>query len=1426
MGKAFKTLLFLTILCVGACQKQKAPAISDVEKAGREEQERLNACSVVNFNKDVLLYQNVISLFKCTKWDKDFPSLFASLNKISGDSWNHAFRPITENFIDDQKRRDRIFKNIRELDSKGGLDDLSYVIIALNETNFFDSVSLMFECVNDPSKENCESRMKNIPSKAGLKNLIKLVDFKPEVIKDLSFFVKRLNLAINPRKEEIRKEINNFRRVDEFINLRLKIIDAITSKIKNGLKDEDRTFLQTVLVTGNSSGELPWIYEWIRDEKMSRDKFKDLIEFPILSNPEFTDEIKALKSIYDSGINCTYAQGGTLNETLDIDYRTHLSNYVEVIRNKDLKRFYDYSSTNVVALKMASEVCSELEKNKFNTSFVRTIVHLNQFLQENKNFELLKFLLKNSTAKGDSNKTFSENLYLFDLIASDIFGELNAVNGVIIKNTRDFYPLVFDTVYDLNPSALINLARVVEEIALKENDAKFIGLAEFWNFFTVEEKNFLFRFVDRHFDEQVNYTLLFDFYTKFLDEYRDTHESFKEAWISSPEKLEYSYLSLENMFHNLSGKETLSDFKRFFSRDHIIKILEVLANGQELKNIAREELDYINSTKHVTNSKGEKYVFKVVYKDALEGNVNSGPIIDCLKDFMKPENNFYYMVRNFSNACKMVEHENIAFKAYSWLNSIEADYKSHKKPASSLDSIFDQKGLLSPWMLNTTIGLSKIIDTTIGELNSPMPTNNGIQYLLDSVKNHLNGKNLLGLTQDLIVNINQSMALYKEKAIIYRNSIIKSFSSQSNFSYTREVISNYSKLLADIGIWVQNGKWEHAKKRDLGKEDPKFTCQNSINQKIAPYPCPTVDIIKLYGNDILASLHNVWEEKEGSPVSLLVKAAKTGEGLEIPLDGKNTKKYRMNLDETIRYHHYTFDKARKVNKQVIKYRTEKQELNEVATVLERVETVIREVRFGNNYLGALYLNHVVAGDDYNKDVKERKLLFESCIKIPGVRCGRKMSDNDKRMAKNAVDAFDSLLDVNNGRGLDSNLVFGDFLKTFQQTLVGSSAYEAQKAGLFPPGDDALKRHNGKILSSLTMMNGFSNIARFIQDRMGRSLEELNDFLKRPDFKRVDRQLMAGFNTDIAGKSAEKLVYKLRTIPNGEKQNLFGTTVDWLSTLNYSELRLVEDTIARLLVVGSYLGTPDVVFEQAQYPTRFNRYKDNNLYLMFNALEKIVEHWAMIKKVYPSDTTLINFIKPINTFLYYLTEKLNSEANPEKNITYIALNDTFAIFQKILLEDVEDNRILNKTQMTFRGLDIALETLKTPQLLSKYAEQIRSFYNYSDYLFADKGIWFREVAQNLTRLTKDSRVGLDALGSYLNFTSKDYICISQGKCELNYHYDEVFELSKFLLVKDSNGKTNLERMNQKVFIENYSDINGMINDLMPSLKIKTVIPPLY
>ena len=288
-----------------SCSKQEAPSIDNGEIRTQAEMTRLEACTQTNFNKGVLLYHNVLSLFVCTKWNEEFPKMFQAIKRIQSSSWNHFMAPIDKEFVENLARRDKVFQNIKDLDAKDGLDDLSRVLVALNETNFFDSVKAMFACVENPYEDSCNIRNPNIPAKKSLLNIIKIVDTNPKTIERGSDFIKALNVSIGPNQEKLRQEINKFKDDPFYIEFRLKLVDALAKKVQKGLSKDDREFLSTLLLTGNADGSAPWIYSWIHDQKMSRTKFRDLVEYPILVNPAFVGEIKGLKSAYDEGFNCS-----------------------------------------------------------------------------------------------------------------------------------------------------------------------------------------------------------------------------------------------------------------------------------------------------------------------------------------------------------------------------------------------------------------------------------------------------------------------------------------------------------------------------------------------------------------------------------------------------------------------------------------------------------------------------------------------------------------------------------------------------------------------------------------------------------------------------------------------------------------------------------------------------------------------------------------------------------------------------------------------------------------------------------------------------------------------------------------------------------------------------------------------------------------
>ncbi len=1417
---------FLAVLLLFvSCSKQSAPTIESSEVRTQNEIDRLEACSAVNLNTGVLLHYNIVLLFKCTKWNEEFPSMFNAIKTVRSSSWDHLMAPIDKEFIENINRRDKFFQNIKDLDAKNGLDDLSRVLVALNETNFFDSVKEMLGCVENNTVEYCQVRS-FIPTKRSLKNIIKIVESDPQTIDLGSNLIKHLNQAMAGKEDAIRAEINKFKNDPLYIEIRLKIIDAIAKKLQGPIADEDRVFISKLLLTGNARKDAPWIYSWLNDTQMSREVFKDLVEYPVLINPELVAEYQGLKNAYNDNFVCSIRSTTVNNDLVNFDFKNHLFDHLTIFNKRDYRGYMEYAASLVVGLKASVEVCEQLETNKYGFSFLKMMNNQSQFLGQRKFYDLFKFILSFTTIKGDEGGNFSSNLYFFDLIASEIFGNVNNLNSIIVSRTREFYPVLYDVIQKLPEDAFIDLGEFTQKIASKENDSKVKGIADFWTFFNATEKNFLFNFVDRHFDDETQFLVLFEFYSKFLDDLKEVAPVFAEKWSSDEEKEEMSYQTLQDLFTQLAGKETLIDFKKFFGRDQILKVLEVISNGANINAKAKEELAYLRNEQYLARLRKEPYDFKVVYTPSSNVNFDARPLLECMQKFSDIENGFYLLVKKLPEACKDVSESYMAFRAFSWLNAIDSGYMAMFPNKNDDESILSPNGLLSPYILNTVIGNSKILDNLIGELGSKIPTKNGIKYLGESAKYYLIDKKADQLLEQNLEWLNKWTSVLPEKNIVYRNLVLKDFSRESNFSHANIVSNDVSTLMSNYADWVRSGKKLSAELRSFGQPDPNFDCKKVINQKVAPHPCPTKEVVKLHTNSIVKYLTTIWEKDQGSAIAQLLKAVKPGSGLDIPLNGKKTSKYRLTLKETIKYLYDTSDKSLPVNNVMTSFTNENnQTFMENLTTLERVEVVIREVRFDNNYLGVSFLNAITQSDNYNKEVDNRKKLLATCLKIPGIRCSKPMSDSDLRMAKNALETFDSLSDVNNGRGKEAKLNYGNFLKTFEQTLVASSAKEAQEVKLLPLKDELLLKHNGRLLGHMTMMTMWSNTARYIRDRVGRTPKEFNSFIEGDALNRVSQSLLLGFDLPSAGPSAERLLIKIQKIQSSEKQSMLDQTIDWVSSLDYAQTRLLEDTVARALLAASYLGSPDVVFGVASKEERYNRYKENNILQLFLALEEIVDYYPILKNYFPKDAKLIEAIKPLNTFLVFLTDSLGTTKVPKKNIAYLVLNDVFDGLNTVMFKDYVVPTT-NNSVATIEGLDFLLGFLSNPKNVTDTYELIKNDYQFAGILHENQANWFRVFGQNLKRITEKKELVLVPIRDYISYTTKASVCQGpRGTCKPNYHYDEPTNILKYLISKNKKGESNLKIATKKVLVENFDQLNAMINDLLPAIRIQSVQPPL-
>lgn len=1424
--------IFLKISIIGfllfgtlSCQKQSVP---DIEKDFKtvEEQRRLEFCSEVDLTNNILDHYNVQLLFKCMRWDKEFPSLFQAITKVQKHNWNHLMMPLNDSILKNPKQKERFFRNIRELDSVEGLDDLSFVINALTETNFYDATKDLFECIQDPTQKICESRQGRIPTKSELIKILKFLDVEPKALSYTSNFMKHLIIATGKEGEAFRAEVLKFAKIDKFIDMRLKVVDMVAKKAEQGMTNEDRELLSKILLIGNQDGTAPWIYTWLQNKNLTVDVFLELLRYPFDTNPQLVKDLRGLSFVYNDGLQCG-VQTNYNGQLVDFNLVNHIGNYVEVIKTKGQDQFIDFSVRDLATLKLAIPLCKELENNKYDTNFLIFMTKMTKFLSSPEYFDLFKFVVQNTTAKADANKSFSENLYFFDFLSKKVFESINNLNQTIYGIAPDYYGVAFKIVKNLDKQAYLDLGRSGKLLFVPENDEAFKGLALLWNFYSPQEKNFLFNFLDRHYQNNINFVLLYDFYTKLLDDSVEMLPNLRKAWNSDELTREQSYASLEDILSKFNGKDTLQDFKKFFSRDQILKVLEILSSGTQINESAKRDLRYIYADNYINAVKDENYKYDVLVRPSSLSTKDLKELLKCVDSFATTST-FYDLVKNLPSSCLTVEKDYFGIRIYKWLNQFDKTFLLQNPTMDMKKSILDNEGIFSPLMLNTNLAALKILDETSGKL-SGQP--NGLIYILDKVSFYLYefkfhektlGVDLASASLDWLVAFDNE---FKSELDFYRSSIIKEWTSEDNFKRTYPLLVLSNDLLKQYGKWLENGQYLKSKFKSYPNQPDELKCETYLDQLSGPYNCPSKDKVKLHASNVIKTLGTVWDKQYGSPIGGILRSLKNGGGIMVPFESKKPKKYYLTLNEALESVFDLTDKTLSVNQQKVSLVNENWDVvRPTMTTMERIETVIREVRFDYNYLGVAYLNYVVAAEDYNDEVKDRKGLLSKCVKVPGVRCGRKMSDNDLRMAQNSLKVYDGLLDANNGRNLEEKLKYGKFLGAFQQTLVASSSKKAQERNLLPLDSEDLKKHNGTMLADLSLMAAFSNFGRFLRDRIAPNRTALNQFLNRKDVKKVDEALLRGFDLPATTAAAESLMKKLLNKDPKSGKTVVDLAVDWTAGLSYQEQRRVEETFGKLIAIGAYLGSPADVFGETDQTASLEdmnlRYKNNNLFDVFITTEKFFDLWPLIMDAFPKDAKLVDVIREISPFVDFLHAELLKTDSSRNSEAYRLVNEGYIVLREVLFEKREQlNYNFNINSIT--GVDLLVAAIKKPELLKSAFHMVRQNFSFLSKFQEDRGDErVTKLAEYLAAFLSHPKLDASALRLYFENSSRPVSCFADsGLCEPNYHYDEPMKIVRYLASKNQAGQQRFYEVSETLFKEERNNVDDFLKNILPSVILK-------
>ncbi len=341
-------------------------------------------------------------------------------------------------------------------------------------------------------------------------------------------------------------------------------------------------------------------------------------------------------------------------------------------------------------------------------------------------------------------------------------------------------------------------------------------------------------------------------------------------------------------------------------------------------------------------------------------------------------------------------------------------------------------------------------------------------------------------------------------------------------------------------------------------------------------------------------------------------------------------------------------------------------------ILERLEIVIREISFLNNFYGAHFKNEVSKARNYYKKLKGLKFQVNLMEKSSGLmeKWGLLPSESSRRLF-NVKQSYDSL--IQSAETINSR----NHAKTLQ-ALIGSSVLasspKSQKFNPFKlPNPADVNGHQGQLLVNLANLGLMKNISSLLHNSFT-SLEDFNAFINSDFINQVNNSINKPNNLKLIRKIMNQFFgpedYEI-------KKDIFVKLLRTISKLDHHNLTSVMRSIGEILALSSELSdiNPEINNKHYQLISRLM----DNLYDRADHLVVIIEAFAMSLKLTPQILSGLDLKEGIEIDEINLDQLPNLLHNGLEFLEFISAKYTT---QEIATAFNKLKVILNKNQQGF------------------------------------------------------------------------------------------------------------------------------------------------
>lgn len=800
-----------------------------------------------------------------------------------------------------------------------------------------------------------------------------------------------------------------------------------------------------------------WPYLWL--QQISDQQFLELFLFVGDLPENISENSKIVRDNIFSEFVCREYSG-----TYVFDHGKELYQRMQNLVKMDINSFYADYMDLLQSYSLFKNVCSRRSKtDKSVKSFmvaadqVFTVAH--KAFSMHGGFELIK-----NVAAVTLDNTQKSSASLLDLMYSEFFNNYSELIKFLQQqeNYEDYLSLFTNQARFVENKTLMNASKMMEIFA-KESEVR-NALFTVWDNLENDSKLTLLEVGLDLFIDLENTSSI----SSLLDELMKAFPGLLNVTSSNLTSEEYT-LAINHINKFVKNSAFQTEIKNFFSSKSFFQLTELM--GQyDSENPLREGADsrtpQVDRASYVLDANEELEACFAWLGDKLSGGVD-----------------FWSLIDGYPEKCERNVGNYLSTHVLNWTLIIDDKFLGLTGRKFSVPY-----GVIAPDMMEYYLDLVLLVN------KYALHGDKYVARIVNTIDKHL-------FEYGLIESLDNGVTL--------TNQINQQTNFLSSFLYKVAVRDSDRDIDLDEDLKHLLRDWYYFKPA-IGPVPSKPICE-MLNGDVIPLTCLNVDIVENYyfkfAHHLLAK-----NERGINPLRVLLDSLYPEKKFKLPFDARWIHYYTLTLDHLVRFIYDLTDE--KYKKKIKFYGPDSVQVLD-ATLGERLEVVIREINFLDNFYGAHFMNTTSRAKKYKAKVYSLKSQMALLGRFGNVLRRRGLLPPESEwMVKNVLESYDSLAEVANKFEQPDikAMTYTDLMQTLMTVAVKSSEEKANSFNAIRfPKPELVKNHRGKLITMGTELSIISRIGKLLRSFYPNKSTILED----EDFQRVSANLHKYFSYDVA-----------------------------------------------------------------------------------------------------------------------------------------------------------------------------------------------------------------------------------------------------------------------------------------------------------------------